>query len=645
MVVPALLSGTILAVVVGCYQASGVTSSWNTILVEQPGSDLVAVAMGSENCCNETYGFLPCSDSLGGSLLLMICYGGVLMFAAQLIGDGGEALLDLGIMSPTIIGGVLLPVLGAVPDAVIIAVSAASGTVSDAERRVSIGVGTLAGSTIMLLTITLAGCLWAGRCDLDSNGDSIDKVLLGEKVGKTKRNPREYENVCAQLRDTGSSFGESVLAVRNFMLGTSLLYVVVQVLASIYGAKNPNTRASCGISAILAGLALIAYLVYNMTTEGGELKQAARQETKILDAIEQYKLTQAMFAPVEKPVFDEATGKANIDTISRLFEAFDTDHNAILSADEIARFTKMVLSIGNKNNNQVPDDVLKDLIYAQVDHDRTSLDQTARESLMETEDAEKLLRSLTDQSQSNEGSPDNPAACTPANEEYEGKFHIDKDIFVTRMADLLEKEHLDVKTSGDMEDEMDKMDGKADEDEDQDLRRRLTSTMTLDEEDEEPEMSLTMALVSIVIGTVLVTVFSDGVVSAIDSFGSASGVPTFIIGFIVCPFASNASELISSIQFAASKQKENATVSFSQIYAACTMNNTLCLGVLLAVVWKRDLHWNYAAECITIVVATWFIGVAAGNTTTIKTWFAILVICVYPCSLGLVEILHAVGLQ
>merc|ERR1712054_650993 len=158
-----------------------------------------------------------------------VFYGGVLMYAAQCIGDGGEGLLDLGIMSPTIIGGLLLPVLGAVPDAVIIAVSAASGSIEKAENRVAVGVGTLAGSTIMLLTITLSGCLFVGRCDLDKNGEAIDSILNGEKYGnKNHEQTREYENMCGQLTSTGLTHNKEVIHVKYFMLGTSLVYLLVQ---------------------------------------------------------------------------------------------------------------------------------------------------------------------------------------------------------------------------------------------------------------------------------------------------------------------------------------------------------------------------------------------------------------------------------
>lgn len=40
----------------------------------------------------------------------------------------------------------------------------------------AVGVGTLAGSTIMLLTIAWGGALLAGRCDLDENVRSLSQL-------------------------------------------------------------------------------------------------------------------------------------------------------------------------------------------------------------------------------------------------------------------------------------------------------------------------------------------------------------------------------------------------------------------------------------------------------------------------------------
>ena len=105
--------------------------------------------------CEEGYGFLPCSSSVGGSLMLMLGYGYVLLKGAEYISDGSERLLE--VLDPGLIGGLLLPVLGAVPDAAIIVVSGLGGSVEEAQDQVSVGMGTLAGSTIMLLTLAWGG--------------------------------------------------------------------------------------------------------------------------------------------------------------------------------------------------------------------------------------------------------------------------------------------------------------------------------------------------------------------------------------------------------------------------------------------------------------------------------------------------------
>lgn len=74
------------------------------------------IAEGKE--CEEQYGIMPCSTSLGGNAALLIIYGFMLLKAAQLLSDGSELLLT--VMSPGIIGGLVLPILGAFPDALLI---------------------------------------------------------------------------------------------------------------------------------------------------------------------------------------------------------------------------------------------------------------------------------------------------------------------------------------------------------------------------------------------------------------------------------------------------------------------------------------------------------------------------------------------
>ena len=69
--------------------------------------------------CEEPYGFMPCSTKLGGNAALLLMYSYAFLKAAQLLTEGSELLLT--VMSPGIIGGLVLPILGAFPDALLIA--------------------------------------------------------------------------------------------------------------------------------------------------------------------------------------------------------------------------------------------------------------------------------------------------------------------------------------------------------------------------------------------------------------------------------------------------------------------------------------------------------------------------------------------
>lgn len=79
--------------------------------------------------CEEHYGMMPCSVTLGGNAVLLVAYGFMLLKAAQLLSDGSELLLS--VMSPGVIGGLVLPILGAFPDALLIA-----GTFLDRYPRI-----------------------------------------------------------------------------------------------------------------------------------------------------------------------------------------------------------------------------------------------------------------------------------------------------------------------------------------------------------------------------------------------------------------------------------------------------------------------------------------------------------------------------
>jgi hypothetical protein len=173
--------------------------------------------------CEETYGLFPCSSSLSGSLFLTATYGFLLLKGANLISDGSELLLE--VLDPGLIGGLVLPVLGALPDSAMIVMSGLGGTVEQAKEQVAVGIGTLAGSTIMLLSVAWGGSLWVGRCDLDIRGVAKDKTLT-----------RTSDYVT-----TGVTTDDATRVNAYIMIASALLYLSPQVSPPQTPKPKPQT--------------------------------------------------------------------------------------------------------------------------------------------------------------------------------------------------------------------------------------------------------------------------------------------------------------------------------------------------------------------------------------------------------------------
>lgn len=93
----------------------------------------------------------PSEVGVTGLIWLFFSYGYVLYQASNLISEGSELLLLVPSLAG-LVGGVVLPLLGSVPDGAIILFSGL-GDYETAQETLSVGVGALAGSTIMLLTV------------------------------------------------------------------------------------------------------------------------------------------------------------------------------------------------------------------------------------------------------------------------------------------------------------------------------------------------------------------------------------------------------------------------------------------------------------------------------------------------------------
>nr|POF08462.1 vacuolar calcium ion transporter [Quercus suber] len=150
------------------------------------------------------------------------------------------------------------------------------------------------------------------------------------------------------------------------------------------------------------------------------------------------------------------------------------------------------------------------------------------------------------------------------------------------------------------------------------------------------------AVLLLLLGTIIAAAFADPLVDAVDNFSDATGIPAFFISFIALPLATNSSEAVSAIIFASRDKRKTASLTFSELYGAATMNNVLCLSVFLALVYIRGLTWDFSAEVLVILIVCLVMGLLGSFRTHFPLWTSILAILLYPFSLALVYVLDYV---
>jgi Ca2+/Na+ antiporter len=242
-------------------------------------------------------------------IVTAILYGFVIYSASKMIADGSELLLLVPRLS-SIVGSVVLPLLGAVPDAIMI-LFAGLGS----GDQISVGMGTLAGSSIMLLTLPWFASVLGGKVPL------LNKRLIYKKAVATER--------------MGVSIEETTKKTSHFMLATSCIYIIIQYL-------NVNSRNFEVIPILLCSVCLISYLSYQWISSQ-ETETVVREiisESQVL-AIRSGTISFRGLADslVKSGGLHEKLVSKKLDTslesvLQHFFQIYDSDKDSKISLDE-----------------------------------------------------------------------------------------------------------------------------------------------------------------------------------------------------------------------------------------------------------------------------------------------------------------------
>ncbi|CAA2954895.1 Calmodulin and related s (EF-Hand superfamily) [Olea europaea subsp. europaea] len=143
------------------------------------------------------------------------------------------------------------------------------------------------------------------------------------------------------------------------------------------------------------------------------------------------------------------------------------------------------------------------------------------------------------------------------------------------------------------------------------------------------------SVLQVLLGIVTMTYLGGPLTTNILQLSYSMNVPSFAMSFVVVPLAMNCRAAIAAISPASHKSETSASLTFSEIYGGVVMSNISNLTALLAIVYAKDLTWDYTAEVLTVLVVCAIIGFLAYSRASYPLWTCLLAFFLYPFSLGL----------
>lgn len=151
------------------------------------------------------------------------------------------------------------------------------------------------------------------------------------------------------------------------------------------------------------------------------------------------------------------------------------------------------------------------------------------------------------------------------------------------------------------------------------------------------------AIWRMLLGTILVVLFSDPIVDCFTAIGDRLGIRPFYVAFVLAPIASNASEIVASFKYASKKTSGSMTISMAALLGAAIMNNTLVFSVMMIVIATQSLYYQYFAETIAILLVELAMGIYVLVKNNHLVFDSFFIFSLYPISIVVVYYLYYIG--
>lgn len=569
-------------------------------------------------------------------LTIALVYGYILCYASNMISDGSELLLCVPAYAG-IVGSIVLPVLGAVPDGCIVLFS---GLGPQAQSTLNVGVGALAGSTIMLLTVPWFLSVMGGRVNV-SNGEAKYKT---PKLTP----PNNFD-----LTETGVTIASETRTGSRIMLISALPFLILQVPAMFCENMSVAKQAVAESGWSLLGficccLIFICYLVFQYREANGVQTEDVKNEA-VLDAIESNKIT--LIAIIHAELVNSGVRFPDDAWLDAHPHSHHNHAPPLLPETELTPLKRDISKTTSSSGysdvpSPIPQSVLIKLglllksFFAKYDVDNSKL--------LDTVELQAVLRDLGEKDLSQARYIQRQFEASPQFKRDGGlNFHE----FVRLTAEYVYyhggcvvRMRAASQASNDIEDASKGLNREVstqdedDEDEAEEVPPDL-SDLSPDEQQRRIKMRAAWMLG---VGTAIVLLFSDPMVNCLNEIGTRTNIPVFYVSFVLGPVASNISEVIASYNYSQKKTQKSMRIAMSTLQGAAVMNNSFVLGIFMLLVYMQGLSWEFFSE--TLVVLLVQIGIAIMTLKKTHTLFdGFVILSFYPLSLLLVAYLNSIG--
>jgi len=532
-----------------------------------------------------------------GLIWLFATYGYVLFRASNLISEGSELLLLVPSLAG-LVGGVILPLLGAVPDGAIMLFSG-MGDIEQAQESLSVGIGALAGSTIMLLTIPWGLSVIAGSVPI--------KTVDGKRKAIYKKGTKQLDG---DKSKTGVAISEQIQKGSYIMILTTIPYFVIQVPAFfIEGNLAVGERHWALLGFIICICGFVGYLAINV--KASQADEAKHHRTQVMITL--LKKGQISLAGAFESVMDTYdTAESSSDT---------TAYEAIPGGDD---------DVPSKKVKEYLCDVLKSS-FKKYDVDG--------DGELEFSEIKTFFRDF------HENATDDDAMALFKKYDTNNDEKLNFDEFVLGCYSFLKASRREKNVNARCENNAECAvatsaadQALADDEEEEALPDEIAELPAGEQQYAIKKMAFSM----LAVGTFMVLMFADPMVDVMQEIAVRVNIAPFYVSFVLAPLASNASEVIASQYYASKKTSKTITVSLSALQGAACMNNTFCLAIFMGLIYFRGLAWQYTAETISILVVQYIIfAMTRENAMSVRK--GLIIISIFPLSIALVAGLEALG--